>query len=182
MKFLSIAKRQLQLKARRLGTTPAIDTFINQFKGDQMKTIYSILSLATLAFLIASALPAQAQEESEMDPAETYAMFCGSRAELTAWAKSKGQKITKSDFLELSEQRSPILNVLKNGKRAIKQILDEGDKSDTGPFGAILTCGMLVQIKDQVLQKGCYDLSTNKPVRDAGGIKACEDLMSRLPK
>lgn len=113
---------------------------------------------------------------------ETYAMFCGSRADLKEFAQSKGQKITNKDILELSQSRAPLLNVLKKGKQGIKELLDEGNASDTGPFGVIIACGMIDQLKQEILAEGCYDLKTNKAVRDQGGIEACAEVMASLPK
>lgn len=141
----------------------------------------SLFKSLVLGLILALSQPTFAQE-NEMDPAETYTLFCGSSKALSAWAKANGQNVTTADLREMSEQRSPLLNVLKNGERAIQDLLTEGSKSDTGPFGAILTCGMIVQLKSEILAKGCYDLKTNKPVRDSGGILACENLMARLPK
>lgn len=143
-------------------------------------TIQLFKSLA-LTLLLTLTTPANAQE-NEMDPAESYTLFCGSSKALTIWAKANGQKLTSDDISEMVSQRAPILDVLKNGERGIQRLLAEGSKTDTGPFGAILTCGMIVQLKSEILAKGCYDLSTNKPVRDNGGILACENLMARLPK
>ncbi|GIL17867.1 MAG: hypothetical protein BroJett040_16180 [Oligoflexia bacterium] len=139
-----------------------------------------------MMILVASlvALPTMA-EQGAPTPEENYTMFCGTRKQLVDFLVANGQdvsRITDADFVELNQTRKPVLRILQNGQRAIDQILDQGSKSDTGPFGAILACSVIVGVKTQIQQNGCVDLATNKIVRDKGGIAACEELMKRIPR
>lgn len=132
--------------------------------------------LITIAVLLLS-VKAMALTEQQ----ETYAMFCGSRVDLTEFAISKGERITAKDIKELSETRAPVLDVLANGNEGLSRMLDEGNRTDTGAFGAIAACGIIVQLEKEIKKAGCYNLKTNKAVVDNGGIKACKALMAKLP-
>lgn len=131
-------------------------------------------------FLIATfLLSANAMALTEQQ--ESYAMFCGSIEDLKELAISKGEKLTKKDIIEISKSREGVLDVLKTGKKGLQKLLDEGSRADTGPFGVIMTCGMIDQLKTEIKTEGCYDLKTNLAVKDNGGIKACSDLLKTLP-
>jgi hypothetical protein len=41
---------------------------------------------------------------------------------------------------------------------------------------------VLDSIKAEVQSKGCYDLVSHQAVKDQGGLAACADVMSRLPR
>lgn len=112
---------------------------------------------------------------------ETYAMFCGTKADLKEFASAKGQVLTNKDILEVNESRAPILKVLKTGNKGVQELIKEGSANSTGIFGVLITCGMITQLKKEITTEGCYDLKTNKAVKDNGGIKACSDLMAKMP-
>lgn len=139
-------------------------------------------SILLATFISLSTLSFSAFAQDSENPAESFAMFCGSRAELTQLAKAQGQKITKADLAELNQSRRPILNILVNGNEAIQQLLDEGSKANTGAFGVVMACGMIDQLKNEISQKGCVDLETNKAVMNVSGIQACEAVMKKLNK
>ena len=131
----------------------------------------------------------KSDESDESTTAENYAMFCGSREDLLSMMKSRGEEVseaTESDFVELNKQREPLLKILKNGDSAIKEILAEGNKSDTGPLGVILACGILEQIKSEVIAKGCFDLASNRAFKNKQALKAniqaCEAVLEKLNK
>ncbi|WP_413291093.1 hypothetical protein [Bdellovibrio sp. HCB337] len=115
---------------------------------------------------------------------EDYIMFCGSKTQIEDMFHAKGEKgsLTKKDLKELNESRQPTLDVLANGKVAIKKLLDEGNKADTGAFGVIIVCGVLNSIQSEVRDNGCIDLSTNQAVQDNGGLAACAEMINALPK
>ena len=71
---------------------------------------------------------------------------------------------------------------MKNGKAGIQRVLQEGEAQDTGPFGLIIACGLINELKVDIKKKGCTDLATNKAVKDNGGIAACEEVMASLPR
>jgi hypothetical protein len=132
---------------------------------------------------VISALGFSSAQANEPTAAENYAMFCGSRNELISFLKSQGQDtdaITEAELLDLNQGRMAMIRILKNGNSAIQELIAEGSKADTGAFGAIMACGVLVELKNDVLKKGCYDLSTNKPVKNKNGIEACEVLLAKI--
>lgn len=145
-----------------------------------MKVLTILSALVFALSLHSSQSMAQDSGPEEVTPENSYTMFCGSLEELKTMAKAKGEKITAKDLEELNSSRADILTVLAQGKSAIERILAEGSKSDTGSFGAILTCGMIVEMKSDIVAKGCVDLKTNKSVKDNGGIAACESMMNSL--
>lgn len=137
------------------------------------------LILAALMFFSLSQVFAQ---EGELSLADQYTMMCGDLESVLEYAGAQGEKPTKADIAELNESRVPLLKILKTGAKGIQEILDEGSKSDTGPFGAIMACSMLVQIKSQIKESGCTDLATGKRVSDKGGIAACAKLLKGIKK
>lgn len=141
-----------------------------------MKYLLSLLVLSFGLQSLAIELPAEAVEEQE----QTFTLLCGSREDLQAFASKTGEKVTEADLAQVKQSRQFILQVLKDPQPALKAVLDEGNKSDTGAFGLLITCGALVVMKDKILEKGCYDLDTNQPVKDNGGIAACEKIIEQL--
>lgn len=130
-----------------------------------------------------NAMATETADESTPPAAEVYTMFCGSLEDIQAYAKSKGyENVSSAELAEMKKSRSLITQLLQDPAPTMKSILDQGNKSDTGAFGLIITCGAITQMKDLILEKGCTDLETNKKVQDKGGIKACEDLMAQFPK
>lgn len=113
---------------------------------------------------------------------ESYVMFCGNKAALTKLAAEQGDVVTAEDIKEIKESRAPILDILKNGKKGIQRLLELGEQQDTGGFGVLVACGMIDQLKEEIKQKGCTDLTTNRAVKDKGGIAACAELMANLPR
>lgn len=116
-------------------------------------------------------------------PSQDWIMFCGDQKTFSEHAEREfGGKPSAKELKELNESRKPILKVLAGGNKAIKELLDEGSRSDTGPFGVIMACGMLVNLKHEIAEKGCFSLTSTAPIKDKGGIKACEDLLAKMPK
>lgn len=113
---------------------------------------------------------------------ETYVMFCGSKSDLEKFASEQYMVISAHDLKDMKESRAPILDILRNGEKGIQRVLELGEQQDTGGFGALIACGMIDQLKEEIKEKGCYDLTTNRAVKDKGGIAACTELLARLPK
>ncbi|MCM2351788.1 MAG: hypothetical protein NDI69_17365 [Bacteriovoracaceae bacterium] len=113
---------------------------------------------------------------------ESYVMFCGNKAALAKLAAEQGDVVTAEDIREIKESRAPILDILKNGKKSIQRLLEVSEQQDTGVFGVLAACGMINELKEDIKQKGCTDLTTNRVVKDKGGIAACVELMAKLPK
>lgn len=139
-------------------------------------------SVLLVTFISSTILSFSAFAQDSENPAENFAMFCGTRAELIQLAKARGQEIAKADFAEINQWRRPILNILANGNEAIQQLLDEGSKANTGAFGVVMACGVIDQFKNDISQKGCMDLETNKAVMNVSGFQACEAVMKKLNK
>lgn len=113
---------------------------------------------------------------------ESYVMFCGNKAALAKLAAEQGDVVTTEDIREIKESRAPILDILKNGKKGIQRVLELGKQQDTGGLGVLVACGMIDQLKEEIKKKGCTDLSTNRAVKDNGGIAACAEVMANFPK
>lgn len=133
----------------------------------------SILAIAALVL----SMNAMAYTEQE----ESYITMCGSREALKELYNVEGP-IKTSDLKELIDQRAPILNVLKKGSKGIAEVLEQGSKDDIGGFGVVIVCGSINYLKNEIAANGCYDLKTNKPVRDNGGIAACSAVMEKIEK
>jgi|GEM_PF-1891016 hypothetical protein len=118
--------------------------------------------------------------------ASFYTINCGTLKDLLAMdgmPKLPNGEISDSDLAELVEIRAPILNVLLKGAPAIKELLDLGDKQDTGPFGAIMACSQVAMMEPMIKKNGCViDLKTEKRVYDGPGFTACAKLNASLPK
>lgn len=116
-----------------------------------------------------------------VNPSQDWILFCGDQATFLDHM-GPGIKPSTKDLREVDKSRGPILKVLTEGKKGLAELLKEGNRSDTGPFGAILACGVIEKIKYEIKDKGCYLLLSNKRVSDQGGIKACEEFLSRMPR
>ncbi len=116
-----------------------------------------------------------------VNPSEDWISFCGDKKTFIDHF-GPGEVPTAQELAELNESRLPILKVLTGGKKAIAELLEEGNRSDTGAFGVIIACGVIDKIKLEIKEKGCFSLTSKKPVKDKGGIKACEEVLSKLPR
>ncbi len=116
-----------------------------------------------------------------VNPSEDWTIFCGDKKTLMDHFGA-GEVPTAQELEEINQSRLPILKILTGGKKAIAELLEEGSRSDTGAFGVIIACGVIENIKLEIKEKGCFSLTTNKPVKDKGGIKACEEVLSKLPR
>lgn len=105
-------------------------------------------------------------------------MFCGSLAQI----KQSFGNPSKAELAELIQSRRGMTNILKNGKKAMQELLDKGSKNDIGAFPLIGTCGMIVNLKEEIRQGQCIDLETNKPLTDNGAVAACEQVFKSLEK
>jgi hypothetical protein len=142
-----------------------------------MKLYKLLLSVSMLVNLTSFA---QAADPTDADK---YTMFCGSRTQLIEYFKNQGEdisKITDKDFVELNQSRLPFLKIVELGQKGIEDLLEEGSNTDTGPFGAIIACGMLLEIKTEVLKNGCHNLETNKSVFSSDNLVACQDFMKKV--
>lgn len=133
------------------------------------------LKLITISLLATIATGAFAQSDN-------YTMTCGSASDLRQLAAKEGMTISNEEMREFGAGRVHVLDVLENGKAAIKRLLDLGSKEDLGSFPALVTCGVIVELKDEIKANGCADLLTNEVVLDNGGVKACEDHLKKIRK
>lgn len=112
------------------------------------------------------------------DEEDAKLLFCGSLAQI----KQAFGNPTKAELAELVQSRKGMTNVLKNGKKAMKDLLDSGSKNDIGAFPLLGTCGMIVNLKAEIRQGKCFDLETNTPLADKGAVGACEQVLESLEK
>jgi hypothetical protein len=137
------------------------------------------MKFALTLLLLISSLSTFAKQTNE----ELFMTFCGSRSELSEYARKEGQQvITKGMIAQLIEQRAPVLEILRSGDEGIDRLLEKGSADDIGPFGALMACGIIDQNKTQIKARGCIDLKTNKLIRDNGGIDACSRMIKAVMK
>jgi hypothetical protein len=117
---------------------------------------------------------------AEQGPESIYPFYCGTKEEVLA--ASGGGTASEEEWNELIEQRSVVLQTLLTPKESLKKMYEEGSKNDTGPFGVLMACGIIVQLNPRLAEKGCVDLKTNQVVRDQGAVALCQDLIARLGK
>jgi hypothetical protein len=116
-------------------------------------------------------------------PSQEWVMFCGDSKTVVQHVKKEyGQRPTSKDLKEMKESRAPLLRLLIGGSRAMSDLLKEAGQSDHGVFGVMVPCGIMVNIKHEIIEKGCFDLDTGKVIKDKGGINACEKFLDSLPK
>ncbi|MDZ4661681.1 MAG: hypothetical protein SGJ18_08680 [Pseudomonadota bacterium] len=112
------------------------------------------------------------------DVDNTKLIFCGSLEQI----KQVYGNLTEADLAELTKSRQGMTSLLKNGKQAMKDLLDQGSKDDLGALPLIGNCAMIVKLKEVIRQGQCTDLDTNKPLTDDGAVAACELVMKSLQK
>lgn len=113
---------------------------------------------------------------------EGYVYQCGSLKEVVTLAKAANAVLTDADIKDLIKSRKSTLDVIRRGKAAIEQLLDQGDKDDIGGLGVLLVCGFIDQAADKIQARGCVDLETNEVVKAGVGIKVCQDTMANINK
>lgn len=124
-----------------------------------------------------------AQEEdviSETQKEESYIMQCGSQEALGKLVGQDLSTLTDAEKKELQDIRQTTYDVLVGGEEAIKKLLDEGSKNDTGGFGVILACGLIDQMGSRVAEQGCLNFATGETTKGEAGIKACKTVMDNL--
>lgn len=141
-----------------------------------------ISTVATLA-----AEPRAAAQNEQVGPSaqeieDLYIFQCGSIDETIKLINGNSKDLTDSDINEIIEMRKINLSIIREGKPAIIKLLDEGSKNNTGNFGALLACGVVVQISEKVKERGCLDLKTNEVVKDGAGLSLCEEMLSLIKK
>lgn len=142
------------------------------------------LSKLVLAAILMSGSMAFAQQEeaviSDAQVEETFAIQCGTLEELAKAAGQDLSTITDAEKKEIQDIRQTTYDVLVGGETAIKKLLDEGDKNDTGGFGVILACGLIDQIGSKISEKGCLNIATGETTKGEAGIKACKSVMDGI--
>lgn len=114
--------------------------------------------------------PVSETEDAARSNEQIFLTYCGSVNELISTVGlAPGEKVSESDLKELQSMRGPILDVIKNGATALNAISEEGNKSDIGGFGVILT-------------RGCKDMTTNEVINDGPGIQLCKDILANIMK
>ena len=131
-------------------------------------------------FILTATASAFAQEMSDKEKQEIFAMQCGSVEDIAKAMGTTADQFTDKDKKEISEIRSATLAIVKDGSAGIKKLLEDGSKSDTGVFGAVLACGLVDQISDMIKEKGCLDLETNQVIKASSEIDNCSELVKKL--
>lgn len=140
-----------------------------------MKMVQGLAKVMTVASLVV----AFSMSASAAQPSDGYVGFCGSKAQLVEYARKTGGTVTATDLKDLSKRRAPVLDVLANGKDGLDRLLAQGSKDSMGGFNVLAACGVLQELAPEIKESGCYDLKTNKPVFDKGGIAICVEIMKR---
>ena len=131
----------------------------------------------------------QAEGEDKLSPEEiqkTYDFQCGSVADVIRSVKAENpdmkDELSADELKELIQTRSVMLDVLKNGAPAVQKMLEQGSKSDTGPFGALIACSMIDVLSEKISSEGCLDLSTGERISGGPGIDVCKEMVKKLKK
>ena len=114
---------------------------------------------------------------SAKEKQEMYIMMCGSIKQLE---KLSGEKISEADLAELKESRKLFVDVVLKGQPAIDEMIKEGNRTDVGPIGVMLTCSSVIATKDIFAKKGCLNLETNKKFKTGPGVALCATIMDRI--
>lgn len=155
-----------------------------------MKSIFFIFVAMTVYTSFSHATEETTLTDSENEAAltekhkeQTFISYCGSVDELISiMGLPAGETVTEADLTELQSLREPIMSVIKEGATALDKISEEGNKTDIGGFGVILTCGVISSISEAVKERGCKDLKTNEVIHDGPGIQLCKDLLGNIMK
>lgn len=138
-----------------------------------MKKIITIFCVLICA-LATHATESQESELTEKEMEEFYISQCRSVDEMAKILNEDVKDITESDMIILIESRKMNISIIREGAPAIKRVIEDGSRSDTGPFGAMLACGVVNYIEAKVKERGCLDLETNEVIMDGPGFAACK--------
>lgn len=138
--------------------------------------------LATIIILAAGLHASAGEKVSQEEVDQVYALQCGTLEQvlkIPGIEVGKNGKLTTSELNELNQVRDVTLEILKRGKPAVKELLEDGEKQDTGPLGAILACGLIMSIESKLKAEGCLDLKSNTIVKGDIGIQACAEVVPK---
>lgn len=144
-------------------------------------TLFCVLISTLMTFAGESKLSLQnglAEQEIE----EFYIFQCGTLEEMTKILKVEVRDLSDADIEEVIKSRKINLSIIREGMPAIKKLIAEGSKNDTGGFGALLACGVVNNISEKVKERGCLDLETNDVVSEGPGFAICKEMLSKVKK
>lgn len=134
-----------------------------------------------LVGLIMGSLNLKAEGISGKEQRQLFVLNCGTLSQVEQEFPVI-KTMTQEATAELIEARSSFYDVLKNGNDGLQRILKHGSSADTGVFEALVVCGALDSIKEQIQKQGCFMLPVFDVVKDGPGIKACEQFLARIPQ
>ncbi|AZZ35937.1 hypothetical protein CIK05_03725 [Bdellovibrio sp. qaytius] len=141
------------------------------------------LSKLVLAGVLMCGSIAFAQDDEVITDAEiqeNYAIQCGTLEEMGQVVGQDISTASDADKKELQDIRQVNFDVLVGGQKAIQKLLDEGSKSDTGGFGAVIACTMVDQMSSRISEKGCLNIATGETTKGEAGIAACKAVLESI--
>lgn len=150
-----------------------------------MKNYFVIFCVLISAFASEASEPNSSIHKKSEGPSaqeieELFIFQCGSLEEMTNILKLKTNDLSDAEKAEVINSRKINLSIIREGAPAVKLLLKQGSKQDTGGFGAILACGLVSQISEKVRERGCVDLETNEVIKDGPGIEICNEMIKKV--
>lgn len=140
-----------------------------------MKTMMKVLSVLTLAFSLQAGATGNASEESTPQQ-----MDAATQAEIHSYLCTGPQAEALKDQ-EVKEMRASLLNFLISPAQAAKELLEQGDRNDVGPFALLATCAMVMGLEDVLTAKGCL-ADDGKTVEAKPALELCKSMLTQLAK
>ncbi len=131
------------------------------------------MKMIMMAAVMMVGIAAHAEEDyTPKQKQQIYARMCGSRDEFLKTFKGE---FTGADYAEMVQQRRGIVDILLNGRNALK-------KYDN--LNIAMTCAMIVSVQDHIKERGCYyEIDGDIAVAwDVMGIADCKKVLGHLNK
>jgi hypothetical protein len=131
-----------------------------------MKTMIAILSITLVGASVFAA--------SKANKSETYILNCGTKADVSDYAKSKGEIVTPEYMSEVITNRQVTINILNNGNNGVTNVINS---NEYGGLAVAVSCLQMSSIKAEIKSMGCHDLKTDLPVQYDIGFKSCTEFL-----
>lgn len=140
-----------------------------------MTTLMKTLSILTLTFSLLAASKGKATEDSAPEK-----MDAATQVEIHEYLCTGPQTEALKDQ-EVKEMRTSLLKFLISPAQAAKELLDQGNRNDVGPFALLATCAMVTGLEDVLTEKGCA-ADDGKTVEAKPALELCKSMLTQLAK
>ena len=144
-----------------------------------MNGLTKMLPALTMALTITFGLNAFAGENSPNESAPQQ-MDAASQAEIHG-ALCTGPQAEQLKEPEIKEMRDQVVRFLTNPAKTAQELLEEGNRTDVGPFGLLAACAMVMGLEDTLLAKGCIGDDGVK-LGAVPALQLCKSLLTQLAK